>query len=470
VIVLVTLVALVWPGSALAAQDDTIPGVPVSPLFEDSLAFAGDAHDCFRVYMRVGERVTVTMTDPVGLGADFDVELFPPSANDFSGAPVAASATPADTENITYEATVEGWHYLDVYVWAGSGTYRAQVTRWYPGPQPVPDPERVWGADRYTTAVEIAQQSFAGWRHCEHVIIASGEDRAAADPLAAAGLSWAYGAPILLVQEDRVPASVISALSAISAQNGGAVTIHVVGGPVSVPNERLAEIVLEVPGTVTFDRILDTGNRFDLAAAIARRMELERPGGQTDLPASGRFALIANGADEEKFFDALALSPIAAANGYPILLVNEESIPAATQGALNDLALTERVVGGGPATVSDGVLAALEAGAPRAIRWAGADRYETAALIANNACTTAVRVLEPNNTGVAARLPDALSGGAFMGLRGGPVMITPSDRLDSAPGAFLDGWSGNIGGCYVLGGPVSVTEATRAEMYDAMTP
>ncbi len=73
------------------------------------------------------------------------------------------------------------------------------------------------------------------------VVIASGDDREAADPLAAAGLCWAYDAPMLLVQSSATPSSVKSAVKAIVNANGP-VTLHVVGGTMSVPDARIADI------------------------------------------------------------------------------------------------------------------------------------------------------------------------------------------------------------------------------------
>jgi hypothetical protein len=148
---------------------------------------------------------------------------------------------------------------------------------------------------------------------------------------------------MLLVSAARTPDEVKTALKQITDANGS-VTLHVVGGPVSVPNARLAELVAAGGGStkVKLDRLLSTGGRYDMAAAIAYRMKSVRG---AEMPS---VALIANGADSTKFFDALALSPIAAGKGAPILLVAADSIPAATQNALNTLKPSTKIVGGGP--------------------------------------------------------------------------------------------------------------------------
>jgi len=187
---------------------------------------------------------------------------------------------------------------------------------------------------RFSTAVAIARDGFPGWAGVKHVVIASGDDRAAADPLAASGLCWAYDAPMLLVSAARTPDEVKVAVKEI-VQANGPVTLHVVGGPISVPDARLNEIRAYVgAASVGVDRLLATGSRYDMAAAIARRMRYVADADPAKfMPLA---ALFANGADSTKFFDALALSPISASTGAPILLVTATSIPPATKAYVTE--------------------------------------------------------------------------------------------------------------------------------------
>ena len=144
-------------------------------------------------------------------------------------------------------------------------------------------------------------------------MIASGEDRSAfSDPLAASGLSWAYhGAPVLLVSSTSTPSTLSRrALSQIRAANGR-LSLHIVGGTISVPAARIAELRTAAGAGSTVERVLATGSRYDLAAAIATRMQALRP---AEFPAR---AFIANGADPATFTDALSLAPLSAATGAP---------------------------------------------------------------------------------------------------------------------------------------------------------
>lgn len=91
-------------------------------------------------------------------------------------------------------------------------------------------------------------------------------------------------------------------------------------------------------------------------------------------------AYIATG---ENFPDALSMSAVAALGIGPVLLVQLNSIPAATLAELNRLQPPRVVIVGGEAVISAGVEAQLAALAytTEVIRHEGANRYDTAAAV-----------------------------------------------------------------------------------------
>ena len=151
-----------------------------------------------------------------------------------------------------FDAPSDGWFYVRVNAWRGGGYELRFIRTWSPGTMLSPTPERIGGSDRYTTAVAMTEElpGVDQLRPRHHRL---GRRPRCGRSLAASGLTWAYGAPIFLVQQDRVPSSVLNALQQVSANNGG-VTVHVVGGAASVPPELLGDIAARV-GVVTFDRI-----------------------------------------------------------------------------------------------------------------------------------------------------------------------------------------------------------------------
>lgn len=320
---------------------------------------------------------------------------------------------------------------------------------------------RIADATRYSTAVRIARTTYPGWAGVTDVVIASGEDRAAADPLAAAGLCWAYDAPLLLMNSSYTPSEVKVAIREIAVANPGGVTVRVVGGSTSVPTKRLDEIMSYVnatvgPGRVTMRRVLATGDRYDLARAIAAQMRAARSGDTTTT------VMIANGADPAKFFDAMALSAVSARTGAPILLVAKNAVPTATRNALAEIGATRIVVAGGTATVSSATYARLAA----TERWSGPTRYDTAVDIARKA--EAAGWLDSATVGVAARLPDGLTGGVLLGKRGGPMLVTAGAPLSDATKHYLEQKRASVTTGFVLGGTASITDATRISVARAL--
>jgi putative cell wall-binding protein len=452
---------------ALYLNPNTIPGRPLCVGTIDELT-AAQPDSVHRMFLLEGQDVTFDLGSTVA-GTDYDLHLYPPGADDFGTLRVHWSVTVGSSdERIEYPVLETGWYYLRVRRAAGSGdgSYYLYAGAEWPTAHTTVDIERLWGSDRYTTAVRIAAENFPEWRNVNHVIIASGEDRAAADPLSAAGLSYAYGAPIFLVQSDSVSPQVLEALRVIERENGP-FHVHIVGGPVSVGPEVLTQI--SVVPNVTFDRLEPNANRYELAATIARRMEVERPLETFMRPWVGaNAALIANGEDPDKFFDALALSPMCVTTGWPILLVGEDHIPAETQAVLDDLDLRFRVIGGGPATVSESVKVQLEAGDALCNRVWGDDRYETAVAIMEEALDGMPPTLNAANTGVVAKMPDALTGGSALGLRQGCLVLTQTDRLPSVSRRFLGDHTWEIDQCWALGGPASIDGDTMGDIDDAL--
>jgi putative cell wall-binding protein len=380
----------------------------------------------------------------------------------------------------TTTADADGYYYFSHNT---NGNYYVSVThpdyRWTHSPQfqysgvlviehiaMKPFTARIAGPDRYDTSAEIARSKydFRGWKtwpSVNAIVIASGEDRAAADPLAAASLLAYHNGPLLLVSSASVSWQVKEVVREICAANG-AVDVFVVGGPVSVPDARLAEIESHSGVDLTFTRLTTKGDRYDLAHAIAMHVEGKRG---VEPPV----ILVANGEDPTKFFDALSLSPIAGYRGYPILLVGENSIPSRTEQYLKHAQPLEVYIGGGPKTVSTAVENTMEGYAEvNAVdRWYGADRYKTSTAIATGA--DSLSFIQTESLGVAAVLTDALSGGAMIGgASNGPLVLTQGDVLTPSTGAWVTANGQHLKFCDVYGGERSVTPAVKAAIADAV--
>jgi len=307
---------------------------------------------------------------------------------------------------------------------------------------------RIGGADRYEVSYGAAKEAFGDWKGIKHIVVASGVERAMADPLAASGLCGLYDAPLLLVRGDwpsRLPAATYRAMAEIAAANPGVrIKIHVAGGPATVPATILKVLGAQRGFDTAVDRIggLD---RYAVAAGIASRMRSVLG------PSYPRTALIACGSSPAYFYDALVASTIAQRNHMPLLLVKPTVIPPATAAAARFYS-TKVVIG------STKAVGPVVAWTLRASRVGGADRCEVAVNVADWAVSQGM--LKVERVGITNRLADALTGGAACGVLDGPLPLTDAGSLSPATAAWLARNKGTIKSVYVIGGEASVSPAT----------
>lgn len=173
-------------------------------------------------------------------------------------------------------------------------------------------------------------------------------------------------------------------------------------------------------GGTVITRIAGT-DRYATAAAISK----------SRFGAGATTAFVATGAS---FPDALAGAPAAARAKGPVLLTARGELPAATSTELARLKPSVIVVLGGSGVVSDAVMSKLRGYAGTVVRWAGADRFATAARISAQSFAPGVAVayLATGET-----FPDALSGGAVAGRMGGPVLLVNRSGIPAATATEL---------------------------------
>ena len=202
---------------------------------------------------------------------------------------------------------------------------------------------RVAGADRIQTSVEVSKKYYES---ADTVILANYEQFA--DSLSASALSKALKAPILLVQKDQLDSVVAQEIKRLGAKN-----VIVIGGEKSVDKTKDSLSQYNV-------RTIAGANRYETSAKIAQEI-IKLTGTKKAVIASG-----------EVFADALTVAPLANKNNMPILLVQPNKIPKATQEVLKQI--EEVIIVGGEKTISKEVENKL----PNPTRIAGANRYETA--------------------------------------------------------------------------------------------
>ncbi|MEZ0494500.1 cell wall-binding repeat-containing protein [Kineococcus sp. TBRC 1896] len=300
---------------------------------------------------------------------------------------------------------------------------------------------RLAGVDRYDTAAKAA---LAGWTTSSTVIVANGEVTGI-DALAASYLAGVKDAPILLTQRDSVPSQTAAAIASLNPT-----TVIVLGDTNAVSASTYASLV----GTKTGQRI-DGPNRFQTAVDVMTEAGVTPPKtvflARGDQYGAGQVAA-----------DALAAGPAAFKNRIPVLLTNQNSLPAETLAALNTAGVTKVYVLGNANAVSDSVYTQVDnlASVTDIERIQGSDRTATAAAIANETD------FGFNRTGAALangfRI-DALAAGPVAGRAGSPILLTEGTvGLGVGTEAYLRANAATLTKAWVFGDDNSVTPTIAA--------
>ncbi|TKD70673.1 cell wall-binding repeat-containing protein [Pseudalkalibacillus hwajinpoensis] len=282
---------------------------------------------------------------------------------------------------------------------------------------------RIAGENRYETAIKISQ---AGWKEsAQAVILARGDDFP--DALSGAPLAYDSDSPILLTHSDALDPNVKEEIARLNPQ-----VVYILGGNVAVSPEVEQEIIDMDIKTHRFDG----ADRYETSAKIG-----------AFLPSSDT-AVVANGT---KFPDALAVASYAAENAYPIILTKQNEIPKASAKLLKNYPKSLAI--GGTAVISEDLFNKL----PGATRYGGADRYETAAIIA--------RDLNPSykafvSTGL--EFADALTGSVLAAKTDNSFLLVHPEKMQNAVLKAKEEL-----GIYhftILGGPKAVSPTIEKEL------
>lgn len=164
----------------------------------------------------------------------------------------------------------------------------------------------------------------------------------------------------------------------------------------------------------------------------------------------------------QSFADALAAGPVAGRLGAPVLLVQPTQLPEATRAELARLDPGAVTVLGGPAAVSDDVLAQVRAAVDAPVeRVAGPTRYATAARLS-------AAYVDPGPAvayvATGAGFADALTGGAAAAAEGGPLLLVTRDAVPTEVRDEL--LRLDPGRIVVLGGTAAVSDGVVAALDD----
>ncbi len=335
---------------------------------------------------------------------------------------------------------------------------------------------RIYGANRYDTAVEVSRLMYQqasvdiDWGFdLGGFVIASGTDPA--DGIAGSLLASMIDSPLLLAGPGglsaKTQAEITRALMPEVYYDGESLTIYILGGTSAVPSlvEAQLKALPLIKTAIAAEQLeivrISGTDRYDTAAKVAKVYD--------DNAGVSSTAYIVNG---EAWADALAVAAPAVYNSSAILEVTGTGIPAATLKAFDDLGITDVVVVGGEAVVSPGVYAGLEArfGAASVDRIAGANRYATAYKVAVHAVDTVGLDYDQFVLVGGENFADAMLAGpmtyGYVGENGtyAPILLTPAASLAPQVKMFMDDYGTPDYLCYVLGGPAAVSDAAMGQL------
>jgi VCBS repeat-containing protein len=320
--------------------------------------------------------------------------------------------------------------------------------------KPLPPVIPIAGEGRFETAVEASLEAYPDGldpKGARTVVIATGRNWP--DALGGSALAGALDGPLLLTEPGSLPAVVAEEIGRLDAKKA-----IILGGTAAVTDD--VKTALEaLLGSGSVERIAGD-NRYETADKVASRV-IATLGGSYD-----GTAFVATGGN---FPDALGASPLAAANGWPLLLAHPTSgLSAGTKAAMGGVDTV--LILGGLTVVSDSTETYLDGrfGASNVTRLAGADRYETAAKVAAYGVNHGG--LGWNRVAIAtgANFPDALAGGVLQGKVGSVMLLTRPTALDPYTRAALVANKADITTVTFFGGTGALPQLVRDAVADAL--
>ena len=357
---------------------------------------------------------TITITTPVTLTAGVAVQVVITGlANPAAGPYTMSVATSGDTT-----ALASPFYSITAVVTGGGGGATTPAT-----------PVRLAGADRFGTAIVASQVEYPTSLSAGAVVLARSDDYP--DALVGTAFATARNAPLLFANGGALTPGTVAEIQRVLPAGG---TVYLLGGLAAIP----ASVATTLTGLGFVPVRYAGADRFGTALAVA------------DALGDPSTVLLATGIN---FPDALAAGPAAAHVSGVVLLTNGTALTPAVQAYLTGHAGKVYAIGG-PAVAAD----------PAATPLSGADRYGTAAAVAVALFTA------PNIVGVASgtQFPDALSGGAFQGHFGGPILLTDPGVLPTSTSTYLGGAKTTIVTTNIFGGTAALSTAVQASISTAL--
>lgn len=273
---------------------------------------------------------------------------------------------------------------------------------------------RIGGQNRFETSIKIAENIYSG--QVSNVVIASGYNFP--DGLSGSVLASKVESPMLLVGSAPDAKDSSLALNYINTHLIKTGKIYILGGTgvmTSAFETKLTQMGYDPNNIVRLGGI----NRLQTSMKIAEQLNA----------AISTTIVISS---QDAFPDALSISPIAARNGWPILLTAKDSLSDDLQDYILKVKPDMIYITGGTGVISDSVKNRIKGllgyDDTKVVRLGGQDRYATSRVI-NSAL-----IQNPGEFVISSGLnyPDALSGSVYAALKGAPILLSDTSKIAEA--------------------------------------
>lgn len=304
--------------------------------------------------------------------------------------------------------------------------------------------ERINGKNRVETSIEVSKNAYKGK---VNTVLLAGHD-GQADALTATFVAGQEDAPLLLTYKDRVDPKLLEELTRLKPNR-----IVILGGE-SVVNKDV-ENALKNKG-FNVQRITGS-NRIETAINVATEFYDYKSG----LSNANEVFLI----EYDSLIDALAIGPVAARDGIPILITKKDSVPNEVAKFLQNKKIKKATIIGGESKISKKGKASLDSilGANNVGRISGDNRVQTSINICEEYFKSRQTIIFANGT----RYTDALIGGYFAAKLNAPIILTNDENVSNEALACIGTKDYKA---YVLGGTSIINNYMYNVIRDKVDP
>lgn len=256
---------------------------------------------------------------------------------------------------------------------------------------------RISGSDRYDTSIELSKSKF---KKADKVYLVSGKNFA--DAIASSGLTMKIDGPVLLV-DDLSADKIMEEIDRLGAND-----ITIIGGKSSV-SDKVQEKLSKNSKIKDINRIAGR-DRYSTSVKSAEKV-------LKDFGNKGK-VLIVSGTN---FADAVSVSSYASKEGLPMLLLDKNGLTKEQMKFIKDNNLNDAIIIGGTSSVKKSV----ESNFKNVNRIAGANRYETSAMIADKLFKSVDNLFLASGEVFA----DALAGGYFAADKNAPILLVEKTNV-----------------------------------------